>query len=334
MPSIGYNSTMDRTDRQLVHCLLQDGRASLRRIADVLEVSEQTVARRLQRLREAGAVRVQVRPDARATGQRSWFVRMQCRPDSASSLAEALAARDDVSWVSITSGGSEIICLARGAADQGGGSILRRLPRTSQVLAFTAFTVLHVHTGSGTRWLTLDDPLTPAQTAALQAGARPHPTSPPHPLHPDDAPLLAELARDGRAGVAALARATGWPQSRISTRLDALLSTGTLQVKTDLSPAQFGYHTSAYLWLTVAPSHLAATGTEASLHPETTFAAAVTGTANLLVTTTCRTDSDLYAYVTTRIGALPGVHQAEIVPVLHRLKQGGTRLHDNRLVPT
>ncbi|MET8585571.1 hypothetical protein ABZX39_32575 [Streptomyces collinus] len=126
-------------------------------------------------------MQVQVRPDTRATGQRSWFVRMQCRPDTASSLAAALATRDDVFWVNITSGGSEIICLARGAADQGGGSILRRLPRTSQVLAFTAFTaftVLHVHTGSGTRWLTLDDPLTPAQTAALQAGARPHPTSP------------------------------------------------------------------------------------------------------------------------------------------------------------
>ncbi|MGW5650278.1 Lrp/AsnC ligand binding domain-containing protein [Streptomyces humi] len=86
--------------------------------------------------------------------------------------------------------------------------------------------------------------------------------------------------------------------------------------------------------MTVAPSHLAATGAEASLHPEATFAASVTGTANLLVTTTCRTDADLYAYVTTRIGALPGVHQAEIVPVLHRLKQGGTRLHDNRLIPT
>src|ERR1700709_2130108 len=38
-------SFMDRIDRQIMHCIQRDGRASFRRIAEVLGVSEQTVAR-------------------------------------------------------------------------------------------------------------------------------------------------------------------------------------------------------------------------------------------------------------------------------------------------
>ncbi|WP_372665861.1 Lrp/AsnC ligand binding domain-containing protein [Amycolatopsis kentuckyensis] len=81
-----------------------------------------------------------------------------------------------------------------------------------------------------------------------------------------------------------------------------------------------------------APCTSPSTGQALSLHPETTFSAAVTGAANLLVTVTCRTTEDLYSYVTGKIGALPAVHQVEIVPVLHQLKQSGTLMRNGRLV--
>ena len=71
-----------------------------------------------------------------------------------------------------------------------------------------------------------------------------------------------------------------------------------------------------------------------SLHPETTFTAAVTGTANLLVAVTCRDLATLYAFVTTKVGPLPAVRQVETVPVLHRLKQAGTRVRGGRLSAT
>src|ERR1700678_1587500 len=103
---------MDALDLQIVQCLLRDGRAPLRRVARSLGVSEQTVARRYRGLLAAGALRVQAQPDDQATGRQRWFVRVQCRPDAAAVLAASMAARDDVSWVSITSGGSEIICVA------------------------------------------------------------------------------------------------------------------------------------------------------------------------------------------------------------------------------
>jgi DNA-binding Lrp family transcriptional regulator len=329
---------MEALDLQIVQCLLRDGRAPFRRVAKALGVSEQTVARRYRGLLAEGALRVQVQPDERVTGQQRWFVRVQCRPDAAAALADSMAARGDVSWVSITSGGSEIVCVAFSDPSLEDGSVLARLPRTRQVLSFTAFAVLHMHVSSSeAKWMPFDDPLTPAQIAALHGGTEPTPAVNPATgpaIRPDDAPLVAELARDGRAGVVALARATGWPQSRVSARLAELLASGAVHVTTDLAPRLFGFRATAYLWLTVTPGDLHQTGQALSLQPETTFTAAVTGTANLLVTVTCRDLAALYAFVTTKVGPLPAVRQVETVPVLQRLKQAGTRVRDGRLSMT
>ncbi|UOZ03428.1 Lrp/AsnC family transcriptional regulator [Amycolatopsis sp. WQ 127309] len=328
---------MEAVDHQIVQCLLRDGRAPFRRIADVLGVSEQTVARRYRALRANGVLRVQVLANERALGLKRWFVRIQCRPDAAEALAEVMAAREDVSWVSITSGGSEIICVAFSDPSRARGSVLHRLPRTSQVLSFTAFAALHMHVGTDRKWMAFDSPLGDEQLSKLCETRPRAPLKTPHPgsvIRDEDAALFAELAKDGRAGAVALARATGWPQSRVSARLEELLSTGTAHVSTDLAPQQFGFDAVAYLWLTVTPSDLDETGKELSLQPETTFTAAVTGMANLLVTVTCRDLDALYTFVTTKVGTLSGVRQVEVVPVLHRLKQAGTRVRDGRLVVT
>ena len=327
---------MEALDLRIVQCLLRDGRAPFRRIAEALGVSEQTVARRYRALLAAGALRVQVQPEERVTGEQRWFVRVQCRPDAAAALADSMAARDDVSWVSITSGGAEIVCVAFTDPTHEDGSVLTRLPRTRQVLSFTAFAVLYMHVSSSeAKWMPFDKPLTSAQVPVLNGGDSPRPAAPSVPrdkraIRPDDAPLITELARDGRAGVVALARATGWPQSRVSARLTELLTSGAVHVTTDLAPGLFG-HATAYLWLTVTPGDLHQTGQALSLHPEATFTAALTGTANLLVTVTCRDLAALYDFVTTKVGPLPAVRQVEIVPVLHRLKQAGTRVRDGRL---
>lgn len=50
------------------------------------------------------------------------------------------------------------------------------------------------------------------------------------------------------------------------------------------------------------------------------------------MTVTCRSVEDLYTFITTKVGVLPAVHQVEVVPVLHRLKQAGTRVRNGRLV--
>ncbi|MFI6833783.1 Lrp/AsnC family transcriptional regulator [Kribbella sp. NPDC050241] len=56
---------LDDLDRAIAHALHIDGRAPFNRIAAVLGVSDQTVARRYQRLRSGGLLRVVGQPVAR-----------------------------------------------------------------------------------------------------------------------------------------------------------------------------------------------------------------------------------------------------------------------------
>lgn len=121
----------DDLDRQLVHSLQIDGRAPFSAIAAVLEVSDKTVARRYARLRSRGAVRVAGTTDPHALGEVVWFLRVRCAPDASVAVAEALARRSDTSWISLTSGGTEVVCIVQADSEQQSEALLlHRLPRT------------------------------------------------------------------------------------------------------------------------------------------------------------------------------------------------------------
>src|SRR5581483_9210464 len=97
----------DRLDRQIIHALIAHPRCPFARMAQVLDASEQTIARRYRRLREAGLARVR---GLRGTPDpmQDWFVRVQVQAGAAAAVAGARSTRPDVSWVSIGAGGVEV----------------------------------------------------------------------------------------------------------------------------------------------------------------------------------------------------------------------------------
>jgi DNA-binding Lrp family transcriptional regulator len=325
---------LDDLDGKIIQALQIDPRAGFSAIGDVLGVSEQTVARRFRRLRSGGLIRVIGLVSLRHLGQSEWVVRVTCQPGGTGPLADALARRDDVAWVTLTAGGSEIVCSVQSRSDEQRDDLLQRLPATSRVLGLTAHALLHRYVGaSSDDWAGFTgERLTPAQAAALRPPAQDVPGEPVT-LQAQDGPLLAELARDGRSSYAALAAATGWSQGRATRRLAALRRAGILYFDLDLAMPLLGFPTAAYLWLTVEPASLVAVGTELAGHDEVPFAAAVTGSVNLVATVTCRSTEALYQYVTTKIGGTAGVRQLEVSPVLRRAKQAGSRTIGHRLAP-
>ena len=102
-----------------------------------------------------------------------------------------------------------------------------------------------------------------------------------------------------------------------------LREAGILYFDVDLATTALGFKASAYLWLIAEPARLAMVGEEISRHAEVPFAAAITGSANLVTSVVCRDSEALYEYVTTKISAAAGVRQLEISPVLSRIKQAG-----------
>ncbi|MEO9138495.1 MAG: Lrp/AsnC family transcriptional regulator, partial [Jatrophihabitans sp.] len=284
-------ATVDVLEGKIIRCLQLAPRVPFATVAQALDVSEQTVARRYRRLVREGALRVTAVVDPAALGQRTWILRVQCRPNGALSLAQALAQREDISWVTLMSGGSEIVLILRARTSEARDDLLtQRLPRTEPVLGLTAVMVLHRFIGGGHHdnddWAALAGLLDVDQERAILACAPPVPTGRGGlgRLHPEDDAMLAVLVEDGRASYAALAQAAGVSESRAARRLTALVDEALIYYDVDVSSPALGYHAPATLWLTVTPSELDAAGRALAAEREVAFAAAISGPQNLTAT--------------------------------------------------
>ncbi|ATL70848.1 hypothetical protein CRH09_36380 [Nocardia terpenica] len=217
----------DPLDAQIVHALQLDPRAPFSRIAAEVGVAEQTVARRYRRLRRDGVVRVIGAVDPRALGENDWMIRVRCRPDGAAAVAEALAGREDASWVSICAAGAEVaFSLHPRSAHERDDLLVQRLRRSAPVHDVQAAMILQrfvrhdVRDWRGRRYAsgTRDSILADGDSDSA--------------LHETDRTLLELLARDGRTSYSALARdrdehrprhpadrrATGWRNSLFRSR--------------------------------------------------------------------------------------------------------------------
>src|SRR5580693_6668827 len=193
---------LDAVDRQIIHILAIEPRASFRTLAEVTGISDQTAARRYRRLSESAGLRVLGVVDGSQLGWTGWFLRLQTTPGSADSIAEALARRPDTSWVRLASGGTEIACtLEARTAEQRDALFLRGLPGSRRVVQISAYSILHNFTPGP--WQEITCALSAAQLGRLDASAAPDQAAGGGALLPGDEPLLAELARDGRASHAA-----------------------------------------------------------------------------------------------------------------------------------
>ena len=77
------SSHLDAVDRQLLHALTVAPRAPFRLLAEVIGVSDQTIARRYRRLAETAGLRVYGLIDGERAGWVDWIVRLQATPGSA-----------------------------------------------------------------------------------------------------------------------------------------------------------------------------------------------------------------------------------------------------------
>jgi len=314
---------LDDTDRQIIHILTIEPRASFRTIAEVTGISDQTAARRYRRLSEAAGLRVLGAVDGTRLGWTDWFVRLQAVPGCADSIAEALARRPDTSWVRLASGGTEVVCtLAERTAEQRDALLLRGLPGSRRVAQISAHSILHDFTPGP--WQKIARALSPAQLELLGSPAGPARAGTGTALLPEDEPLLAELARDGRASHAALAAAVHWHESTVRRRMDELRRAGLLHFEIDLDNRAFGLNVQAMLWLSVEPGRLDETGRALASHREIPFAAATTGPTNLLASAVFHDTRHLYEYLTGELAALPGVTSVQTAPIIRTLKRTGS----------
>jgi DNA-binding Lrp family transcriptional regulator len=308
--------TIDDLDRQLVQCLGVDGRASFASIAEILGVSDQTVARRYRRLRSAGLLRVVGLRAKDKAGQLGWFLRMRCVPGSGEAIAATLARRPDTAWIQLLSGDTEVLCTLRGDGRDDGNSLLAKLPRSARIVEVTAYSLLHMYVG-GPDALGFIEVLPRQRVEPLRSPIRGGRIE----LGDLDIALFEALAVDGRTPYADLAAATGWSESTVRRRVDQLREAGVLYFDLEMNTVAFGLRSTTWLWMSVAPSQLAAAGEALTKFPEVAYAAATTGPANLAICAVCRDEAEFYEFLTAKAGSLPGVERVETAPVIRTVKQ-------------
>jgi DNA-binding Lrp family transcriptional regulator len=279
-----------------------------------------------------GMLRVVGLPDSPRLGRTDWFIRLRCVPDSALPIARALARRDDISWVMLTSAGAEITCqVSVGSRGQRDALLLGTLPRSRQIVQVDALSVLRTFFGGATGWNGRTTALTDAQASRIgpSDGGRPAPgagLAELITLDPQDEILLAEVRRDGRIPVTDLAVALGCSQPAASRRLDRLIGSGALFFDVEIAPEHLGFQVEALLWVTVAPGQLEHVATAAAQHPHVAMAAATSGPTNLLLAAGCRDNGDLYDYVAHHLGPIEGVQAVHTAPVIRTVKRAGSLL--------
>jgi DNA-binding Lrp family transcriptional regulator len=219
-----------------------------------------------------------------------------------------------------------MLCALREDSSGHSESLLTRLPRSSRIVAVSAFSRLHIFSG-GAGKMGFIDALPAERVAPLQFPACAAPPASPGPdgagptVTELDQALFDALAVDGRTPYAELAAGTGWSETRVRRRMDQLRADGSLYFRVELDLPAFGFHNPTWLWLSVPPSYLAETGTELAKFGEIAFATATTGPANLAACAVCRDEESLYEFLTEKVGRLSGVEGLETSPIIRVLKQ-------------
>jgi DNA-binding Lrp family transcriptional regulator len=319
---------LDLQDQRLIAALQCDGRLAAERAADVLGVSVRTVRRRWQALTADGTLRVVVTPTARPAGgspMGALFLRIRVLRGKLDTIVAALAARDDIPFIDVTTSGDEILAVSRTEPGSRDPLVFRQLPSTQAVTSIETATVLRVFK------LTSDwrhDVLTPEEREALTLTV-PRAEGSYGVAFAFDAverAIMDALTPDARLPAATVAALVGHPESTVRRRIAQLTAAGALVTQVAVDHRRLGLAIDANVMLRVPPDHLDAAGRALAAHPAVHGAFATSGASNLNAAVWLRDLSAFYDFLSGDLTGL-GITHAESAIISHPAKRPGTPPH-------
>ena len=110
--SPSYNLSL--IDKKLIRLLQEDCTRGKETIAAVLGVSTATVRRRIKKLNEAGIVQLVARVDPNKIGNPlTTIIGFDIAHDKLVNAVKSLASKPEIAWISTTTGGFDIMAIAR-----------------------------------------------------------------------------------------------------------------------------------------------------------------------------------------------------------------------------
>ncbi|WP_424210917.1 Lrp/AsnC family transcriptional regulator [Streptomyces sp. BI20] len=298
-PQAGPSLTLDALDQALVHALQISPRAPWSALAPVLGVDAGTVARRWQRLHEAGAAWVTCYPGPAMVEFGAGciaFIEVDCANGGLLRAAEELAAQPFVLTVEHVTGARDLLLTVH-AADLPTLSrwVTLTLGAMPDIVASRTHLAGTIH-AEGSRWRFRS--LSQEQVRRLAARA-PHPATrsfSPGTVGELDRAISTELSVDARVSYAALAERLGAAPDTIRRRVNRLFGTGRLQARCEVARPLSEWPVAALLWAQAPPLALTEAAGAITGMREVRLCAAVTGRDNLLIVGWVRSVEDAHRF--------------------------------------
>lgn len=327
--------TLDELDRRIVVAMQHDGRASWRAIADAVGSSTATVARRGQNLIQSGTIKVAVMPALGSTGEvDSFLIRVTCQPGTQLLVAAELVAHSDVRFVTVVTGGYDIIAelVVKGGAIHY-PQLIEELQSIEGVERWRSDLIMHVYKVSFDWGRQLF-----AETLALPDGehgsdesegagvdstefAEPAACSPTH-FDAADWKILDALRDDGRETFQSIADNLGMNESSVRRRFERLRTAKCIDILTLVPAPALGMGAETLLTVKVAPARMDAVARELAQQPAVRYLAATLDENALFCEVILPSSDRLYEFITQTLSRLDGVEGWTASMELLFLKRG------------
>jgi DNA-binding Lrp family transcriptional regulator len=311
----------DEVDRRIVAALQADPRAPWSELGSIVGVSETTVLRRVQRLRESGALIIVGAPDPLRCGLgQPVLLHIRTSLGDAPALAHSLAQRRDVRYASLLTGRSDLMCelmvpnlgyLRRFLMDELPATGVVRSTRSEVVLKRFKTRDQWSHSLLGTNEASPPHPHPAAGDSGDRIGA----------LDEVDTRLIHALSADGRRSYADLSTHVPLSETAIARRLSALTASNKLYFVAMVDPAALGFEIEAMFRVRVVLAELESIALAMARLRQVRYISATSGYSDLVMDVVCEDTEALYEFMSSQVGAIPGVRDVEIDIVLESIKR-------------
>lgn len=300
--SEGSDQPLEPFDRAIFEELQRDGRVSFTALGQKLGISEAQVRRRVKRLTEADVLSIVPIANPRVLGiDQLAMLGLVVRGPDLAQVSETLLTMPQVNFVVLTSG--EFNLLAEVGCASGDELYrllveLRRMPGIESTETFVYLNVLRQQY----QWV-VDAEQASAEQGVIERSVE---------IDDQDAAIIGELQRDGRASFRDIGKRVGLSERTVSGRFTRLVEARALQVIAVGNPVHLGFPILAWAGITLEGG--ADLERVAGLLGEVSdidYIVAPTGKYDLFCELVCRSSDDLLEQVGERMGAIEGISHVD-----------------------
>lgn len=304
------------SDKAIIAHLQENGRRPYVEIARALDVSERTVRNRVRKLLDAEIIQIAAVTNPAALGyDAAALIGLHTDPrHSPREIAEALARLDTVDYVVASTGTFSILVEVFCRDMKHLASIIEteigRIPGITEIETFPYLSLYYQQPRfSGTHSLFTG-------RAGVRAAQ----------LDDTDKAIVSDLSRDGRAPLQSVGERLGISESQVRARLNAMISSGSVQVLGIVNPMNLGYETISWVAIALSPGARATDVAESLTEMRAVSYIAITaGRYDIFAEVVCRYPDQLLRVLDDQIRPMAGVGSATAFLYL--------QLHYKRLLP-